>query len=143
MRKSDLISSFLRECFLAKRKFPSGVACTYIQLEHGLGVKCYPEGIYNRNYSFRKQKYLHSQRLAPRVYFKFNIYYPFDDIVIACYVTQHADPCSYADFVKIRNGVELKKKLLKLRIEVTDVKSKNCGFIRDRLVLIDCDYNSI
>jgi hypothetical protein len=143
MRKSEIISAFLEECFGAKRSFPSGVACTYVQLTDEIGVKCYPDARINRNYSFRKQKFLHSKRLAPKPYFKFEVYDPFYEGGIPCYVTQHAEPCCTYDFRKLRNAVELKNKLLKLKIVVTDVKARNCGFINGRLVLIDCDYNSI
>jgi hypothetical protein len=143
MRKQEVIKEFLSECFLAKRDFPSGVACTYVQLNESIGVKCYPDARVNRNYSFRKQSYLHSKRLAPKAYFKFEIFDPFDQSVIACYVTQHAEQCRSEDFKKLRYTVDLKKKLLKLKIAVTDVKARNCGFINGKLVLIDCDYNSI
>lgn len=146
MRKSEIISLFLEECFSAKRNFPSGVACTYVQLNEEIGIKCYPDtrgAKVNRNYSFRKQKYLHSKRLAPKAYFKFDIHDPFYDGSIHCYVTQHAESCSQSDFKKLRNAVDLKKKLLALRISVSDVKARNCGFINGKLVLIDCDYNSI
>lgn len=143
MRKSEIISAFLEECFLAKRNFPSGVACTYVQLTDEIGVKCYPDARINRNYSFRKQKYLHRKKLAPRAYFKFEIHDPFYEGAISCYVTQHAELCSQLEFRKLRNAVELKKKLLKLGIVVTDVRARNCGFVNGRLVLIDCDYNSI
>ena len=145
MKRKEIIDLFLRTAFIEGKRFPVGRSCTYIQLNDELGVKCYIHDPVNRNHSFKTQKKLYKLKLAPKAHFKFDFRIPFFKpgkrkcYQINCFVTQHAEKCG-GEYLK--QLPELYAALQQNGMSTHDIAQRNCGLINNKLIIIDCDWNS-